>query len=344
MPGNSPLALIVGVSGLRLSPTETAFLRDVNPFGFILFARNIETPEQVRLLTDSLREAVGRSDAPVLIDQEGGRVRRLRPPHWRNALPWGVFGRLYRENPQAGREATWLNARLIAHELHGLGIDTNCLPVLDVRSPSAHDIVGDRAFSEDPADVADLGGVVIDALLDGGVYPVVKHIPGHGRSDLDSHAALPVVDSSERDLQARDFLPFRRLNHAPFAMTAHILYQALDATRPATLSPTIVDRVIRKSCGFDGLLMTDDLSMNALSGSMEDRTRQSFDAGCDLVLHCNGVMDEMASIAGASRPLDGAGLRRWDHAKALRRAPDPAFEAEAAETRLSLLLKQAAGF
>ncbi|WP_041795989.1 beta-N-acetylhexosaminidase [Pararhodospirillum photometricum] len=333
-----PLALILGVSGLTPTPWEAAFLREINPFGFILFRRNVRDPDQVRALTESLRALVGRPDAPVLIDQEGGRVHRLKPPLWRAPPPAEVFGQLYARDPALGREAAWLNARLIAHDLLALGIDTDCLPVLDVRHPGAHDIVGDRAFSEDPDEVTTLGAAVIDGLEAGGVYPVVKHIPGHGRAQADSHEALPVIDTAFDDLVAHDLVPFRALAQAPFAMTAHILYTALDADAPATLSPTVIERVIRGACAFDGLLMTDDLSMKALAGSMEERSRRSLAAGCDLVLHCNGDASEMEQAARGARPLDSAAQRRWDTARQQRRLPDPGYDAAGGLARLGELL------
>ncbi|NCU21892.1 glycoside hydrolase family 3 protein, partial [Candidatus Falkowbacteria bacterium] len=254
----------------------------------------------------------------ILIDQEGGRVRRLGPPFWRAPPPAEVFGQLFARDPARGLEATRLNARLIAHDLGTLGIDTDCLPVLDVRHPGAHDIVGDRAFAEDPAVVATLGRAVIDGLREGGVYPVIKHIPGHGRAQVDSHQHLPIVECTLDQMEAHDLAPFRALADAPFAMTAHIVFPAIDPDAPATLSSRVVEEVIRGACGFDGLLMTDDLSMKALDGSMVERTRASFGAGCDLVLHCNGVASEMEAVAGAARPLDAAGTRRWDRARAGR--------------------------
>ncbi|ABC22577.1 Beta-N-acetylhexosaminidase [Rhodospirillum rubrum ATCC 11170] len=335
---NPPLAVILGVSGPALSPREVAFFREIDPFGFILFGRNVESPDQVRALTEALRACVGRDDAPILIDQEGGRVQRLGPPHWRKIPPAEDFGALYGRDREAGVEAARLNARLIAHELRGLGIDTDCLPVLDVRQSAADDIVGDRAYSDDPGVVAALGAAVAQGLLAGGVFPVIKHIPGHGRAHADSHLRLPVVDNPLAELDASDFLPFKALADAPFAMTAHILYTAIDAGAPATLSAEVVSQVIRGVCGFTGLLMTDDLSMKALEGPMEDRTRRSFAAGCDLVLHCNGDRVEMDGVARAARAMDLAGLARWQGAKERLGHPTADYDAGADLARLLELM------
>jgi beta-N-acetylhexosaminidase len=329
------LAVILGVSGTELTPNEIAFLREVDPFGFILFARNIDTPDQVRALTDGLRAAGGRPDAPILIDQEGGRVQRLRPPHWPDRPPAEIFGALYGRDVRKARAAVTLHARLIAHDLRQLGIDTDCLPVLDVRQQGAHDIIGDRAFSDEPGVVGPLGQAVVAGLLSGGVYPVIKHIPGHGRSHADSHEDLPVVDTDLETLIGHDIPPFQAVADAPFAMTAHIVYSAIDPTQPATLSAKVIGEVIRGVCGFQGLLMTDDLSMKALTGPMEDRTRRSLAAGCDLVLHCNGDMVEMEGVVRAARPLDLEGLQRWQRAKGQLSPPDPAYDPRADEEALA---------
>lgn len=314
-----PRAVIFGCSSLTLSEAERQFFAETDPFGFILFSRNVETPEQVRALTHALRESVGRADAPILIDQEGGRVRRLHPPQWFDAPPMRPFGDLYAKNPDEARRSLATTIAAIAADLVDLGIDVDCAPVLDVPIDGAHDIIGDRAFSSDPAVIADLGRVVVEAFLKAGVYPVIKHIPGHGRALLDSHLDLPLVTTPLEALKDSDFAPFVALRDAPFAMTAHIIYEALDAERPATLSPRVIDDVIRGHIGFDGLLMTDDLSMKALVGPFEDRARLSLEAGCDLVLHCNGDMAEMQAVAAGTRPLDDHGQRRWHAAQALRR-------------------------
>ncbi len=300
-------AAILGCSAPELTAEERAFFRDVQPWGFILFGRNIETPDQVRRLTDALRETVGRADAPILIDQEGGRIQRLGPPHWR-AYP---AGRAYGELPPAERrEITRLGARLIAHDLAALGINVDCVPVLDVPDPEGHEIIGDRAYGDTPEDVALLGRAACEGLIAGGVLPIVKHIPGHGRAKADSHLELPVVEASWDDLDARDFAPFRALSDMPMAMTAHVIYAAVDRTQSATTSEAVFEKVIRGVMGFDGLVMSDDLSMKALSGGMDERAAMSLAAGCDVVLHCNGDMTEMRAVIDGTGELSGRAAER----------------------------------
>jgi len=330
-------AAIFGCAGPTLAPAERDFFRAVRPAGFILFARNCQSPAQVRGLVAALREAADQPDAPVLIDQEGGRVARLKPPHWRHPPPAAVFGALHARDPRAGLEACRLNARLIAHELLDLGIDVDCAPVLDVPQPGSHDIVGDRALSREPAAVAALGRAWCEGFAEGGVAPVIKHIPGHGRARADSHEALPRVETRRGELAAVDFAPFKALAGEPWAMTAHVLYTALDANKPATVSPTIIAEVIRGQIGFTGALMTDDLSMKALGGSFEDRARLSREAGCDIALHCNGAMAEMQAVARGAGTLAGASLARYAAALKWRRPPAP-FDAAAAAERLAALL------
>lgn len=311
-------AAIYGLEGLAPSPDETAFFRDADPWGFILFARNIDTPDQVSRLTTALRDAVGR-DAPILIDQEGGRVQRLRPPHWRE---WQPMRDLVEGAPGEFALQTAITARYgaIAAELRAVGIDVNCVPVLDVPQPNAHPIIGDRAFGQTPADIAIRGREAAAALLAGGVLPVIKHLPGHGRALADSHESLPRVTATIDELRAADFLPFRAMRDAALGMTAHIVYDAIDPDACATLSPTAI-QLIRDELGFDGLLMTDDISMGALSGPMAERVTRAIDAGCDLVLHCNGEMPEMQVIAGSTPALTAAATTRSDRALALRQAP-----------------------
>ena len=280
---------IYGCAGPALSANERSFFREAQPWGFILFGRNIESPAQVKKLVAELRDTVADGRAPVLIDQEGGRVARLKPPHWHVRPPAGRFGALYAENPERAREATYLNARLIANDLAGLGINVDCLPVLDVPVPGAHDIIGDRAFASDPATVIDLGRAQIEGLIEGCVLPVMKHIPGHGRAGSDSHLALPRVAAGAEELSASDFVTFRSLSTCPIAMTAHVVYDSIDPQRPATTSPKVIRDVIRGEIGFEGLLMSDDLSMQALDGSLSLRAKTALFAGCDLVLHCNGT-------------------------------------------------------
>jgi beta-N-acetylhexosaminidase len=333
---------IYGCSGLVLSAAERAFFREVRPWGFILFGRNIETPDQVRSLVQALRETVNDASAPVLIDQEGGRVARLRPPHWHERPAAARFGALHARNPEAAREATYLGARLIAHDLASLGINVDCLPILDVPVAGAHDIIGDRAFAHDPVTVIDLGRAQIEGLMDGGVLPVMKHIPGHGRAGADSHLALPRVHAEAEELSASDFVTFRSLDLCPMAMTAHVVYDSIDPQRPATTSPKVIRDVIRGEIGFDGLLMSDDLSMQALDGPLDVRARAALFAGCDVVLHCNGNMDEMKLVATEAKALDGIPLRRAQAALAhLLRAEgsgQDSFDPAAAETRMAQLL------
>jgi beta-N-acetylhexosaminidase len=337
MPANSA---IYGCQGLTLARDEQAFFRDSLPFGFILFARNCESPVQLRSLTQALRDAAG-SDAPILIDQEGGRVARLKPPHWRARPPARVFGQLFERDAQAGREAAYLCARVIAHELKDIGVNVNCAPILDVPVKDAHEIIGDRAFSLDPSTVIELGRAAIDGYLDGGILPIVKHIPGHGRALADSHLALPRVAAIAEDLSTHDFVTFRSLNHAPIAMTAHVVYEAIDPKRPATTSSRVVQNVIRGEIGFDGLLMSDDLSMAALEGPLGQRAKRSLFAGCDVVLHCNGQLDEMKQIAQEVKPLAGRTLERAQSALAHLRAPLE-FDIERAEARLTELVGEIA--
>jgi beta-N-acetylhexosaminidase len=323
-------ACILGCEGPALSGEERAFFRDVEPWGFILFARNVDTPDQVRALTESLREAVDREDAPILIDQEGGRVQRLRPPHWPSYPPGRAYGELAANDPLTRREAARLGARLMAHDLHALGINVDCVPVLDVPAPDGHDVIGDRAYAPSAEEVAVLGRAAAEGLLAGGVLPVVKHIPGHGRARADSHQELPVVDTPEAELDATDFAPFRVLSDMPMAMTAHVVYAAIDEKRPATLSRKVVRRVMREAIGFEGLLMTDDLGMKALEGELRDLARRSLDAGCDVVLHCSGRLSENREVAHAAPELDGKPRRRAKAAlNRLVRAPEPLDEAEA---------------
>ncbi len=321
-------AFISGCEGLTLSADEIAFFRDSRPWGFILFKRNCDTPDQIRRLTGELRAAVGRH-APILIDQEGGRVQRLGPPHW-PAYPTGrTYGDVFARDAQAGRRAAWLGARLMAADLMALGIDVDCLPVLDVPVEGAHDVIGHRAYGVTPGVVSELGREAAEGLLAGGVLPVIKHIPGHGRAGVDSHHQLPVVDTDRATLEVTDFPPFRDAAHLPLAMTAHVVYTALDASAPATTSRKVIDEVIRGFIGFDGCLMSDDVSMRALSGTIGERTRAALDAGCDLVLHCNGDLAEMREVAARCRPLSGDALRRALRAEAMRRRPAALDETEA---------------
>ena len=330
-----PRAVVFGCVGEVLDAAEKRFFAAINPLGFILFARNCSEPDQVRRLVADLREAVGRTDAPVMIDQEGGRVARLKPPHWREAPAPMCFEGLGRiEEAQA---AAQLNARLIADELYGLGITINCAPVLDVRQPDADPIIGDRAYGDTPDVVIRLAGATCDGFLEGGVLPVIKHLPGHGRANADSHLQLPVVDVRRDQLERTDFLPFRNLRHMPWAFTAHVVYTALDETEPATMSSKVIAEVIRANFGYDGLLMTDDLSMMALSGSLAERAGAALAAGCDLAVHCNGRMDEMVVVASAVSPMTDAAWGRFERAEAMRRPPAP-FDRTAALAEFDRLM------
>lgn len=316
-----PCATIFGLGGPSLTATEAAFFAEAEPWGFILFARNVADPEQLRRLTGDLRACVGR-DAPILIDQEGGRVARLRGPQWQDwPSPLADAAR--------GAESLTLRYRLIAAELIGLGIDVNCMPLLDVPSPDGHQIIGDRALGHDPATVARLGRAVCAGLRAGGVLPVIKHLPGHGRATADSHLALPRVDTPLADLRAVDFAAFAPLAGEALGMTAHVVYAAIDPDQPATLSPACI-QAIRHDIGFDGALMTDDLSMQALSGPMAVRAVRAIAAGCDLLLHCNGDPDEMAMIAGVAPRLAGAAAARTARALAGRQAAEAVDLAELA--------------
>jgi beta-N-acetylhexosaminidase len=321
-------ACIFGCAGLSLSVEEAAFFRDVRPWGFILFKRNIETPDQVRALVEALRQTVDRPDAPVLIDQEGGRVQRFGPPHWPKYPTGRAYANLAANDPLTGPAVARLGARLIAEDLRKLGINVDCAPVLDTPVKGAHDIIGDRAYGETLESISSLGRAFAEGLIAGGVLPVIKHIPGHGRATADSHLALPVVDAPLEALEA-DFAPFRILSDMPMAMTAHVVYSAIDPKRPATTSKAAI-KLIREDLGFGGLIMSDDLSMKALKGDFKSRARRSLKADCDVVLHCNGDMDEMQAVAAGTKTLHGPAKRRAEAALArLPRTPEPFDEAEA---------------
>lgn len=322
-------ATILGVAGTELTPEETALIRASRPFGFILFSRNIDSPDQVRALCDSLRQAADHN-APILIDQEGGRVQRLRGPVWRKWLPPLEQVELAGSHAEVAMYARY---RIIAHELIELGIDANCAPLVDVAGRQTHPFLKNRCYGTDPDTVAKVGRAVANAHLDGGVLPVVKHIPGHGRAVVDSHFDLPVVETDIDTLAETDFRPFAALSDLPMGMTAHLVYEACDAA-PATTSRRMM-QLIRERIGFDGLIMTDDISMKALKGNLATLSRQSIEAGCDVILHCNGTFDEMKSVTDASGTLAGAALRRAEAALAARKTPTtvdiPALEAKLAE-------------
>jgi beta-N-acetylhexosaminidase len=335
----SASAAIYGLGGLELTPDERAFFREADPWGFIVFARNIADKAQLSRLCMNLRDCVGR-DAPILVDQEGGRVRRLRPPTWSDFPAAERFADLFARDEEKGIEACRLNHRLMAHELREVGLTVDCAPMLDLRFEGAHDIVGDRSFGATVEQVAALGRAAMEGLVEGGVAPIIKHIPGHGRALADSHLELPRVSVSREELIETDFAPFKALNDAVMAMSAHIVFEDIEPDAPATIAPSVIEGVIRGDIGFDGLLMTDDLSMKALGGAMRDRGEASIRAGCDMLLHCNGEMDEMSAVAEAAPELTGKAGERAEKA-------DPSgwaiseFDPRAAKARLDELMEAA---
>lgn len=325
---------ILDADGLRLTSEEKAFFHTANPFGFILFARNIDTPDQVRALCAEMRDCVGR-EAPVTIDQEGGRVQRLRPPHWTEWMPPLDFVAASGNN---SRRAMYLRYRLIAHELKEIGIDSNCAPMVDLAGDNTHDFLRNRCYGSEPQVVSDLGRAVSNGLLDGGVLPVVKHIPGHGRATLDSHFDLPRIEADRATLSAQDFAPFAALKDIPMGMTAHLVYDALDE-RPATLSPKVM-AVIRDEIGFDNLIMTDDISMKALQGSLTEITHGALAAGCDVILYCNGALEDRRRVADAAGEMTNAAQVRAERALAMRKPPVD-IDITAARAQLETLLNGA---
>lgn len=327
---------IFGMSGLRLGDAERAFFRACEPAGYILFARNCESAGQMRALTDDLRALHGRDDLLILIDQEGGRVTRMKPPAWPAYPPQGVFDRLYDVAPISALEAARCNARAIGLDLADAGVSSDALPLLDVRQEGAHDVIGDRALGHDALRVAALGRAVLDGLAEAGVVGIVKHIPGHGRALCDTHKELPRVSASEAELAA-DLAPFKALYDAPMAMSAHIVFEAWDAERPATQSPLVIDRIVRGEIGFDGLLMTDDIDMEALSGTIPERSAAAIAAGCDLVLNCWAKMDDMEAIAAVLPPITDAARARLNRAMA---GADVARSFDGAEARAEAIAKR----
>ena len=321
------LAAILGCAGPRLKSHERAFFRDADPLGFILFARNIRTPDQVRRLIDELRACVGRADAPILIDQEGGRVQRLGSPHWRKAPPAARIAALERANPEAGRETAALNTALLALELADLGITVDCVPVLDIPHPGADPVIGDRAVGTTPEQSTALGSIICRHMLSNRITPVIKHLPGHGRANVDSHHALPVVNARHDELREVDFAPFSRVaelfGRSIWGMTAHVVYTAVDARSPATTSERVIGDVIRRDIGFDGFLVSDDLGMQALGGTMAARADAAMRAGCDTVLHCSGNFREMTTVAARAGKLSRVAAERYQAAEAARMKAAP---------------------
>ena len=338
-----PRAFICGLPGTALAEDDRRFLAESQPWGVILFARNVGSADEVRRLCEDVRSVLGRDDAPILVDQEGGRVQRIRPPICRTYPAPAIFGRLYARDPLAGVEAARLGAKLMGLELKSLGISVNCIPMLDVPAPdSESDVIGDRALGGDPDSVGTLGGAQIDGLLDAGLLPVIKHLPGHGRATTDSHKELPRVDAALTDIEMVDIQPFRLwARKAPLGMTAHVVYSAVDDTSPGTFSSAVITKLIRERIGFDGLLMSDDISMGALSGGYGYRTRRALGAGCDVILHCNGERQQMEGIAGAAPELEGEALERADRALAMHR-PAAEVDRPALEARFDSLLARMA--
>ncbi|MBV8133640.1 MAG: beta-N-acetylhexosaminidase [Alphaproteobacteria bacterium] len=335
-PGETPRAVILGCGGEQLGADERRFFGAADPVGFILFRRNCRSPEQVRELVSALRDVIGRSDAPILIDQEGGRVARLRPPFWRLYPSAACLGSLPDLQAEA---AVRLGARLIADDLGNLGITVDCLPVLDVPVAGADPVIGDRAYGTEPGRVTKLARAACHGLLEGGVLPVIKHIPGHGRARVDSHNACPVVETEADELSRTDFAPFHALAAMPWAMSAHIVYMAIDPTAPATLSRRVISEAIRGGIGFDGVLVSDDLSMQALGGDIAERAERALSAGCDLVLHCNGDRREMEAILTAARSVSTRTAERLARAEAMRRRCTPRdFDRRETEQRFDALL------
>jgi beta-N-acetylhexosaminidase len=329
-------AFITGLAGLTISANERAFLRDARPWGLIIFKRNVSMPQQVAVLTATFRDILG-WQAPVLVDQEGGRVQRLGPPHWPTYPPGARYGALYDRESAAGLAAARLAGHLIASDLANLGIDVDCLPLADIPAPGGDPVIGDRAYGSEPGKVAAIAGAIAQGLQAGGVLPVLKHLPGHGRAKADSHHHLPVVDTDRATLEATDFAAFRPLAGLPLGMTAHVVFSAIDPVAPTTTSVTMVREVIRGFIGFQGLLMSDDISMGALSGTLGERSRAALAAGCDLVLHCNGNLAEMSAVADAVPELQGEAALRADKALAQRSAPEE-FDVEAARALFARMI------
>ncbi|MBF0248577.1 MAG: beta-N-acetylhexosaminidase [Alphaproteobacteria bacterium] len=333
-----PLAVVFGCAGTALSDDERAFFRETDPLGFILFQRNCETPDQVRALVNDLRETVGRADAPVLIDQEGGRVARLKPPHWPEFPSARAYAKLYAKNAFEGIDAAETGGWLIAHELAQLGVTVDCAPVLDLVQKGADPIIGDRAFGPDVETISILAKAFMDGLMTGGVSPVIKHIPGHGRATVDSHKALPVVDTDLATLQDTDFAPFRALHMAGWGMTAHVVYTAVDKKRPATMSETVIRDVIRGQLGFQGVLLSDDLSMKALKGGFADRARDCLAAGCDVALHCNGDRAEMQAVRDGAAEMSSKAWARFKMTDLHRAGAAREHDVAEARRRFELLM------
>ena len=337
----APRAFICGCSSTVLTADEEAFIRQSDPWGLILFKRNVADRAQMRALTDRFRELTGRTDAAVLIDQEGGRVQRMAADHWPTYPSAARLAATATDSVVQVRNV-FLAARLIAHDLAEVGVNVDCLPVLDLPVPGSHAIIGDRAYGEDPETVARLGRAAAEGLIAGGVLPVFKHVPGHGRARADSHLELPTVETSREELERSDFAPFRANADLPVAMTAHVVFKAIDPDRPATLSPIVVNEIIRGFIGFDGLLMSDDLSMKALAGTFRDRARALFAAGVDIALHCNGDLAEAGEVAAEAPELSGKARERAEKALARIAGERLAFDPVDSREKLAAALASAA--
>ncbi len=331
------MPVVFGCAGISLTSAERKFFGQANPFGFILFQRNCQTRDQMRWLLKELRHAVGRPDVPIFIDQEGGRVSRLQPPEWQKYPPARLFGAIYEKDPDWGTEAIQLYGRLVANELATLGILVNCAPVVDLFIAGASNAIGDRSLSRKPAVVAALARALAETFLANGVLPVIKHIPGHGRLNVDPHLVAPVIEASRVELESEDFVPFGLLKDLPIAMNSHSVYTALDPDMPASLSSKVNENIIRNVIGFDGLLLSDDIVMKALHGRPGELARRSLVAGADIVLHCNGKIEEMQDVANAMDPIRDQSWARWEHAKSMLKEQVP-FDAAADSSRLDILL------
>ncbi len=332
---SAPAAAVIGLPGPRLDTQDRARLAALDPLGVILFARNVEAPSQLQTLCRDIRDALGRSDAPILIDQEGGRVARLKPPHWPERSAAAPIGAAFVRDPEAGRRAAWLHGRLIAHDVTGVGVDVVCAPVADVRDPDGHDVIGDRAYADDPSIVIACAGAASDGIIAGGAVPVVKHAPGHGRARADSHEETPVVDASLAELETRDFAPFRALVGAPWMMTAHVVYEALNPSHVATLSRRILHDMIREEWGYEGVIVSDDLAMKALQASPESAAAQARAAGCDLVLWCAPDWDRAGDVCRGAGPIGIEGADRLRRARPVAAEP---FDPEAGAAEFARLL------
>lgn len=335
----NPKAVVFGIKGTQLSPDEESFIREHNPLGFILFSRNIENKEQVKDLVKKLKTITGRT-TPILIDQEGGRVARFKEPNWRHPPEVAIFGQIANHDQTAAAEACRINAELLAYDLYQSGINTNCAPVLDILFPETHSVIGNRAFSDDKDLICLLASETIKGFSNHGVCSIIKHIPGHGRARADSHLELPVVDTDLKTLQETDFYPFTKLrDKAKWAMTAHILYSVIDPLEPATFSPKVINK-IRQEIGFKDIIITDCITMKALKGSMGEKTKKSLDAGCDVILHTNGNLDEMTEVAKACSALSDAQIKIIEKSYEDLKTPAINFDFENSLQNLNKIFKQ----